>query len=93
MTTNPDRLAQEIAHALSDMDALPLYESYTRKYSEAFLRKLLLRVLSIPERKIKRSRGALFTYLVGQHQQRRQDERDNDDDYEVHYEKQYRPRD
>lgn len=64
MYTDPIKLAQEIADVLNDPDALPLYEKYTRQFSEEFLRKTLKKVLSIPEEKIKRTRGALFTYLV-----------------------------
>lgn len=61
------RLANEIAATLNDPEALPLYLTYTRKYQEPFLRKILARVMSIDESKIKRSRGALFTYLINQH--------------------------
>jgi len=61
-----EKFAREIADALNDLEAIPLYESFTRKYSEAYLRKLLQRVLSIPESQIRKTRGALFTYLVGQ---------------------------
>ena len=60
------KLANEIADTLNDRDALPLYLQYARKYQEGFLRKLLARVLAIPETKIRRSRGALFTFLVNQ---------------------------
>ncbi|HYG40077.1 MAG TPA: hypothetical protein VD908_15725 [Cytophagales bacterium] len=62
-----NKLALEIANALNDIEALPLYNAFTQKYSEEFLRKILLRVLSIPDEKIKRTRGALFTFLVQQH--------------------------
>ena len=68
MPTKSEKLVQEIAYALNDQEALPLYESFAGKYSEAFLRKILMRVLSVPDHKIKRTRGALFTYLVGQHE-------------------------
>jgi hypothetical protein len=34
--------------------------------TEAFLRKILQRVLSVPQEQIRKTRGALFTYLVGQ---------------------------
>lgn len=60
------KLANEIAETLKDREALPLYLSYAQKYQEAFLRKLLARVMSIDERKIRRSRGALFTFLITQ---------------------------
>ena len=57
-------LAHEIANTLNDMDSLVLHLQYVRKYKEAFLRKVLNKVLSIPEHKIKRSRAALYTFLV-----------------------------
>ena len=64
---NENKLAYEIANALHDNEALPLYMTFAKKYQEAFLRKILVRVMSIPDEKIKRTRGALFTYLVKQH--------------------------
>ncbi len=70
MSNENNKLAHEIAVTLDDMEALPLYISFTKKYSEAFLRKILLRVMSVPDQKIKRTRGALFTFLVQQHGQR-----------------------
>lgn len=60
------KLANEIASTLKDWDALPLYLQYTRKFQESFLRRLVEKVMSIDESKIKRSRGALFTFLVNQ---------------------------
>lgn len=60
----PDALAYEIAKALNDHDALPLYKSYVERYSPQFLRDTLNKVMSIPEHKIRRTRGALFTFLV-----------------------------
>jgi len=60
------RLANEIADTLNDKDALQLYLQFSRKYKEAFLRKILARVMSIPDNKIRRSRGALFTFLITQ---------------------------
>lgn len=70
MSNEKNKLAHEIASSLEDMEALALYDAFTKKYSEAFLRKILLRVLSVPDHKIKRTRGALFTFLVQQHGQR-----------------------
>ena len=66
MTNEEDieKLAYELAATLNDMEALPLYLTFTAKYQEAFLRKILNRVMSIPDGKIKRTRGALFTYLI-----------------------------
>jgi len=62
------KLANEIAETLQDRDALPLYLKYTRKYQESFLRRILLKVMSIEASKIRKTRGALFTYLVSQHE-------------------------
>lgn len=64
---NDIKLAQEIAEKLNDKDAYSLYLSYTQEHSEETLRRCLERVLSIPIEKIKRTRGALFTYLITQH--------------------------
>jgi len=62
-----NKLALELADAMNDMESLQAYIGFTQKYSETFLRKTLAKVLSIPENKIRKTRGALFTYLVKQH--------------------------
>ena len=61
------KLANEIAETLKDKDALPLFLAYVRKYKEDHLRRILAKVMSIPEASIRKSRGALFTFLVNQH--------------------------
>ena len=61
------QLANEIAERLNDPDALSLYLSYARIFPHEKLRELLNKVCSIPEKEIKRTRGALFTFLVGQY--------------------------
>lgn len=61
------KLANEIAETLKDRDALPLFLTYTRKYQESHLRRILVKVMSIPENSIRKSRGALFTFLINQH--------------------------
>lgn len=63
------QLAHEIAERLNDPEALSLYLSYTQQFPHDKLREILNRVTSIPDRSIKRTRGALFTYLVNQHKQ------------------------
>jgi hypothetical protein len=60
------RLANELAETLHDREALPLYLQFARKFKEEFLRKKLARVMSIREEKIRKTRGALFTFLVNQ---------------------------
>ena len=60
------KLANEIAETLKDRGSLPLFLQYTRKYTESFLREILTKVMALEETKIRKSRGALFTYLVNQ---------------------------
>jgi hypothetical protein len=61
---NKKLLAAKIAILLDDESALPLYLAYTKKYPERLIREVLGIVLAIPKTKIKKSRGALFNYLV-----------------------------
>jgi len=61
------QLAHEIAERLNDHEALSLYLSYTQQFPHDILREFLNRVTSIPDRNIRRSRGALFTHLVNQY--------------------------
>ncbi len=61
------KLAYEIAEGLNDLDSLDVHIAFTERYNESVLRKIFNRVMSIPEDKIKRTRGALYTYLVKNH--------------------------
>lgn len=65
-----EQLAHEIAEALNDRESYSLFLSFAKRHPEEELRKLLIRTLSIPADKIKRTRGALFTYLVSQYAER-----------------------
>lgn len=60
------KLAHEIANTLSDKDSITLHLQYARKYKEEFLRRILNKVMSLPDSKIKRSRAALYTFLINQ---------------------------
>ena len=60
------KLAMEIAESLNDMDSLALHIKFVQMYSEPFLRKVQNKVLAIPEHKIRKTRGALYTALVKQ---------------------------
>jgi hypothetical protein len=62
--------ALEIAKSLNDLQALPLYLSYCKKYPDHLLRKVLGEVLEIPQSKIKKTRGALFNYLIQKYDKR-----------------------
>jgi len=61
------KLANEIAETLKDRDSVALFLIYARKYKEQFLRDILAKVMAMDETKIRKSRGALFTFLVNQH--------------------------
>ena len=60
------RLANELAETLKDREALQFYLTLTRKYQESHLRQILAKVMSIDEKQIRKTRGALFTFLVNQ---------------------------
>jgi DNA-binding transcriptional ArsR family regulator len=62
--TKDELLAMEISHGLNDKENLRAYLSLCRKYPEPFLRKIYKEVKELPIEKIKKSRGALFTYLI-----------------------------
>jgi len=57
-------LALDLAEALNDYQGLALYLSYSKRFPESLLRKVLGQVGEIPSEKIKKSRAALFNYLV-----------------------------
>lgn len=57
-------LARDLAVALNEADEISFYLSLVRTYSESFLRETLAKVNETPRHRIKKSRAALFTYLV-----------------------------
>jgi len=60
-------LALDIAETLGSHDRIELYLSFAGRYPESFLRETLSRVKQTPDRQIKKSRAALFAYLVRQY--------------------------
>lgn len=62
--TKEELLARGLAEGLEDTANLGFYISATRKYPEDFLREIYKHVKGIPLNKIKKSRGALFNYLI-----------------------------
>jgi hypothetical protein len=59
-------LAREIAEALEDESSLSYHLKQVRRFKEEFLRKHLAHVLSLPKEQIKKSRAALYVYLISQ---------------------------
>jgi hypothetical protein len=68
-THSPDEraFAQYVATKLNDMDSLDYHLQNAARFTESFQRKVLEQVLSVPEHKIKKSRAALYTYLISKH--------------------------
>jgi len=62
--TKEEILAREIAHAFNDMEGIGLYLDYCRRYPESIIRRAYGEVKELPDSAIRRSRGALFNYLV-----------------------------
>lgn len=67
--TREELLAGDLARGLDDAGGFSRYLRYVHLYPESLLRRLLSEVRAVPEARIKRSRAALFTYLVKQHVQ------------------------
>jgi hypothetical protein len=59
-----EKLAREIAEALNDMDSLAMHRQFVEQYSEEFLRKNLHKALATSQKKIRKSRAALYVFLV-----------------------------
>ena len=62
--TKKEFLAIKIAKELGDIKNLALYLSYCKKYPENLIIRAFQKVNEIPISKIKKSRGALFNYLI-----------------------------
>lgn len=58
------RLAQRIAKEFKDEDNLGYYEDLCERFPEHLINRAFSEVRKVPQAKIKKSRGALFTYLV-----------------------------
>lgn len=57
-------LAHEIALALEEPDSQTYFEEMCRRYPDRIIQKSLEKARAVPMEKIKKSRGALFAYLV-----------------------------
>ncbi len=68
--TREELLAFDLAEALKDPRGLKAYLSYARRYPESLLREIVSQVKLTSDQKIRKSRGALFTYLLHHHAKR-----------------------
>ena len=62
--TESDKLALKIARTFNDEKHLPMYRFFIEKYGEKLIRKAFDEVESVPSVKIKKSRTALFIFLL-----------------------------
>ncbi len=62
--TREELLARDLAAGLNDEANLGFYLSVCRKYPEEILWMIYGQVKQFPARKIKKSKGALFNYLI-----------------------------
>ncbi len=59
-----DELAEAIAEEFDDTEHLAIYKIYCRNFPEAVIRRAHNAALTVPPDRVKRSRLALFIYLV-----------------------------
>jgi len=57
-------LPEEIARAFTDEGHLPMYRFFLDKFGERVVRRAFAETQTVPDHRIKRSRPALFVYLV-----------------------------
>ena len=75
-STREELLALDLADALNDHKGLSLYISYARRFPESLLRQTLGEVSEIPTEQIRKSRAALFNYLISKHDKTNKNYRD-----------------
>lgn len=62
--TEEDKLAVKIATEFADFTHLPVYVAFCRRYPLPVIRKAFEATQRFPPEKIRKSKGALFIYLV-----------------------------
>ena len=65
--TPQQQLAQDLAMILGDTQNLHRYLRYVNDYPESFLRTTLSEVLTFPKHKIRKSKAALFHFLINKY--------------------------
>lgn len=64
LTSRDVAIALEICQAFKDEKNLPLYLAYVKKYEMGIIQQAFKEAMKPPANKIKKTRGALFNYLV-----------------------------
>jgi len=68
--TREELLALDMAQTLNDLKSLPLYLKYAKSIPESRIRETLSWVKQVPDENIKRSRAALFNFIIKKHAKR-----------------------
>jgi len=68
--TREELLALDMAQTLNDLKSLPLYLKYAKSLPESRIREALSWVKQVPDERIKRSRTALFNFIINKYAKR-----------------------
>lgn len=68
-------MALDLAKELDDLESLELYRRYATRFPHPMLREALNDVMAVPAPHIRKSRAALFTYLIKKYARQRSDYR------------------
>jgi len=63
-TNKREWLAYTVAETFNDTDHLKLYLTYCQKYASHIIQRAFAEARSVPDEQIKKSRTALFFYLI-----------------------------
>jgi len=69
-TQNNDELAGQIARDLGEAEDISFFRILIKRYPEALIRRAHEQTLKIPAEKIRKTRGALFLYLLKKYARR-----------------------
>jgi hypothetical protein len=62
--TKQEELALEIARGLGEEPLLPIYRSFVLRHPEEVVRRAYQEAMDFPVEKIRKTRGAIFNYLL-----------------------------
>lgn len=74
LTPRQEELALRIAEALGEREYLPVYRSLVGRFPEVLIRRAYEETLEIPEERVRKSKGAIFNYLVNKYARKNQPE-------------------
>jgi hypothetical protein len=78
--TKHEELALEIARGLGEEQFLPIYRSFVLRYSEEVVLRAYQEAIEFPAEKIRKTRGAIFNYLLKKYARQTQSNTQNSGD-------------